>query len=97
MKKLFFSSILIIFCAGISSAAGKDLQKTYTWKYNINKDATVAFDNYDCNLTIHTWDKAETEYHLIVDAKTKSDEDAAVLDKYIQNLRFSSSAILCKL
>jgi hypothetical protein len=95
MKKLFFSAILMMFCAGfinVASAAGKDLQKTYTWKYNINKDATISFDNYDCNLTIHVWDKAETEFHLMVDADVKSDEDAAVLDRYIQNLKFSSSA-----
>ena len=95
MKKLFFSAILVMFCAGfiqVASAAGKDLQKTYTWKYNINKDASVSFDNYDCNLTIHTWDKAETEYHLTVDAKTRSDEDAAVLDRFIQNLKFSNGA-----
>ena len=94
ITKLFFRTlVLIIFTGFISaeSASGSDLQKTYTWKYNINKDGSVALDNYECNVTIHTWDKGETEFHLTIDAKTRSDEDAAVLDKYLQNLKFSNS------
>ena len=93
--KLFFRTlVLIIFTVLVSaeSASGSDLQKTYTWKYNINKDGSVALENYECNVTIHTWDKGETEFHLVIDAKTKSDEDAAVLDKYLQNLKFTSSS-----
>jgi hypothetical protein len=95
MRKLFFSSLLLILYTGLISnayASGKELQKTYTWKYNINKDGNIVIDNYDCNLTIHVWDKAETEYHLIVDAKTRTDEDATLLDTYLQNLKFSSSS-----
>jgi hypothetical protein len=93
--KLFFRTlVLIIFTVLVSaeSASGSDLQKTYTWKYNINKDGSVSLENYECNVTIHTWDKGETEFHLTIDAKTRSDEDAAVLDKYLQNLKFSNSA-----
>lgn len=99
MRKLFFSALLIIIYTGLiskASAAEKELQKTFTWKYAINKDGSVILDNYDCNLTIHTWDKAETEYHLAIDAKTRSDEDAAVLDNYLQNLKFSNSATSVK-
>lgn len=93
MKELFFSTLIIFLVTGfsVSSASGKGLQKTYTWKYNVNKDATVAMNNYDCNLTIHVWDKAEAEYHLIVDAETRSDEDAAALDLYLQNLKYMNS------
>ena len=95
MKKLFFSAILLFLVSGVLSvlyASGKDLQKTYSWKYNVNKDGNVIIDNYDCNLTIHTWDKSEAEYHLMVDAKTRTDEDANALDDYLQNLKFSNSA-----
>ena len=95
MKKLFFSAILLFLVSGVLSvlyASGKDLQKTYSWKYNVNKDGNVIIDNYDCNLTIHTWDKSEAEYHLMVDAKTRTDEDATALDDYLQNLKFSNSA-----
>ena len=44
MRKLFFSTLVLIFYTGfISTASGadKELQKTFTWKYNINKDASV--------------------------------------------------------
>lgn len=95
MKKLFFSAILLFLVSGVLSvlyASGKDLQKTYSWKYNVNKDGNVIIDNYDCNLTIHTWDKSEAEYHLMIDAKTRTDEDANALDDYLQNLKFSNSA-----
>jgi len=90
MKKSFFSSILILLLATVVS--GADLQKTFTWKYTINKDAKVVVDNYDCSLVIHTWDKGEAEFHLIIDAAGKSDEDIAILDKYLQNMQFSNSA-----
>lgn len=95
MKKLFFSVLIVSLSSGlIFAGTSTALQKTYTWKYNINKDGTVKFDNYDCNLTIHIWDKAEAEYHMMVDAKTRSDEDAVVLDKYLQELKFSNSATM---
>jgi hypothetical protein len=93
--KLFFRTLVLIIFTGLvsaESASGSDLQKTYTWKYNINKDGSVALENYECNVTIHTWDKGETEFRLTIDAKTRSDEDAGVLDKYLQNLKFSNSA-----
>jgi hypothetical protein len=99
MRKLFFSTLIIVLVTGYSSVlsgSGKDLQKTYTWKYNVNRDATVAMNNYDCNLTIHVWDKAEAEYHLMVDAETRSDEDAAALDLYLQNLKFSNTTASVK-
>lgn len=90
MRKLFYSTLaLVLFTA--FTVSGTDLQKTYTWKYNINKDGNVVIDNYDCNLIVHTWDKGETEFNLTIDAKTKSDEDAKVLDSFLQNLKFSNS------
>ena len=95
MRKLFFSTLVVILYTGLIStafSAEKELQKTFSWKYSIDKDGKVVIDNYDCNLTIHTWDKGEAEYHLAIDAKTRSDEDASVLDNYLQNLKFSNSA-----
>jgi len=95
MKKLFFSTVVLFICAGLISTAcgsGSDLKKTFSWKYNINRDGSVVLDNYDCDITIHTWDKGETEFHLAIDAKTRSDEDASVLDNYLQNLKFTNNA-----
>jgi hypothetical protein len=95
MRKLFFSTIAVILYTALTSAvfaSEKDLQKTYTWKYDINKDGSIALNNYNCNLIIHTWDKGETEYRLTIDAKTRSEEDAAILDKYLQDMKFSNSA-----
>jgi hypothetical protein len=95
MKKLVFSTLALILITGFISeirGAEKDLQKTFTWKYSINKDARVTFENYDCNLTIHTWDKGEAEYHLVVDASAKTDDDASKLEKYLDNLKFRAGA-----
>lgn len=94
MKKLLFSTLALLIYTGVLSspfAYGKDLQKTFTWKYNINKDGSIIIDNYDCNLIIHTWDKGETEYHLTVDAKTRSDADADILDKFLTNMKFNNT------
>lgn len=95
MKKLIFSLIVTILSVSLltsASATTGSVQKTYTWKYNVNKDATVSFDNYNCNMTIHAWDKGEAEFHLIVDATARSAEDAATLDTYLQNMKFSNTA-----
>lgn len=95
LRKSIFSAVILLVCsAAISFASGAaaTIQKTYSWKYNINKDGNIVLDNYDCNIVIHTWDKAETEYHLIVDATPRSESDAAALDNYINNLKFQSSA-----
>ncbi len=94
MKKQCFSTIALILFTGLASvisASGKDLQKTYTWNYKITSDASVNIHNYDCDLVIHTWDKDEAEYHLIVDAETRSDDDAETLGNFINNLQFSHS------
>jgi hypothetical protein len=71
---------------------GKNLEKSYSWKYNVNESMNFTFNNYDCDLTIHTWEKREIEYVLTVDATTRTEEDAGVLDSYLDGLEFSHSA-----
>ncbi len=71
---------------------GMSVQKTYNWNYKVNPDARVEANNYDCDLVIHTWDKAEAEYRLIVDADARSEDDASALNEYLSNLVFSHSA-----
>jgi hypothetical protein len=93
-KKLLFSAIALLLITGLtslSSASGENLQKTFTWNYKISSDARMEIKNYDCDLVIHTWDKDETEYHLTIDAETKTDNDAEVLKNYIRDLTFSHS------
>jgi hypothetical protein len=68
---------------------GKKIEKSYQWSYSVNPDASFDFNNYDCDLTIHTWDKAEIAYTMNVDATLKTEEDARRLDRYIENLEFS--------
>jgi hypothetical protein len=95
MKKLLFSSIVLVIYAGLTSltfASARDLQKTFTWNYKVNSDASIQVNNYDCDLVIHTWDKDEAEYRLSVNAETRSDEDALVLENYIRDLVFSHSS-----
>jgi len=93
MKRLHFkiAAIALLFILSSLIADAKDIQKTYTWKYNVSKDGSVSMENYDCNIIVHTWDKGETELKLTIDAETRTDEDAAVLDKFLQNLKFSNS------
>ncbi len=94
MKRSRFRTIAALALSVLLStafASGKDIQKTFTWKYNVSKDASVTMENYDCNIIIHTWDKGETEFRLTIDAETRSDEDAAILEKHLQDLKFSNS------
>jgi len=84
-------STLLAAVFSTSTLSAQELTKTFTWKYKINVDAKVSVENYDCNLTIHTWDKGESEFRLIVDGEAKSAEDATVLQNYVQGLVFSTS------
>lgn len=98
MKRLkinFYSLLAISICLAIGLdgyGQKKTLEKTYSWQYDVNSDVNFTFNNYDCDLIIHTWDKPEIEYLLTVDATLKSEEDAARLDSYIGELEFSHSA-----
>jgi hypothetical protein len=95
MRKLTCSILVLFIVHGFISdifAQAKDLQKTYTWRYNINKDAKVIFDNYDCDLVIHTWDRGETEYRMMIDASARTNDDATRLTQYLEDYEFSHSA-----
>ena len=95
LKKRYFSSILAITACltlGINGYGQvKEIDKSYHWSYQVNTDVSFDFNNYDCDLTIHTWDKPEIAYTMTVDATLKTEEDARRLDGYIENLEFSHS------
>lgn len=92
-RKTFFYSILSIVLSlslGMEGySQGKKIEKSYHWSYQVNEDVSFDFNNYDCDLIIHTWDKAEIAYTMNVDATLKTEEDARRLDGYIENLEFS--------
>ena len=95
IKAYFYKSIVISFFLPIGLVGygqGKQIQKTYSWKYKVNKDVRFTFNNYDCDLIIHTWDKPEIEYRMAVDATLKTEEEANRLDEYIEDLEFTHSA-----
>ena len=92
-RKIYFYSILAIaVCLAMGMEGygqGKKIEKNYRWSYPVNPDVSFDFNNYDCDLTIHTWDKPEIAYTMTVDATLKTEEDARRLDGYIENLEFS--------
>lgn len=94
LRILFSVALVQLLSAGltVSMGQGKKIDRTFNWSYNTGKEAVVEVDNYDCDIVIHTWNKAEVKYEMSIDASMKSDEDARVLEKYIESLRFSNSA-----
>lgn len=84
---------IILLLALMHHVSGQDrkLEKTYSWKQKVNEHVNFTFNNYDCDLVIHTWDKAEIAYSMSVDATLKTGEDAGRLDAYIEELEFSDS------
>ncbi len=93
MKHLHYSLLTLFLMVVTLNVSGQDkrVQETFKWKYEVNKDVRFTFNNYNCNLIIHTTDKNEIEYHLSVDIILKSKEDADILRDYLQNLIFSHS------
>ena len=94
IRTYFYRTSIITFLFALSLngfGQSKKIEKTYRWKQDVNKHVNFVFQNYDCNITIHTWDKAEIEYLMTVDATLKSVEDAKKLDEHIEKQEFSHS------
>jgi len=95
-KRTYFYSIIAV-CSILAIPVsgygqGKNIEKTYRWTYHGDQHMSFTFNNYDCNLTIHTWDRPDVEYALSVDAALKTEEDAGTLDQYIEDLKFSNAS-----
>ncbi len=86
------SLLFLVLVTTTTLTSAKDIRNTFTWKYSINSNARVTMENYNCNLTIHTWDKGEAELSLSIDAVIRTDEDAEILEKYLKELVFSNSS-----
>lgn len=94
-KMYFYSAIFtfLFLAMGLESfGQSKKIDKTYTWKYKVDEHVKYTFNNYDCNLIIHTWDKAEIEYRMEMNATLKTGDDAGKLDAYLEKLEFTHSA-----
>jgi hypothetical protein len=94
-KNIYFYSILILVLAMMTGPGinGQDrtLEKDFRWSRAVQGQAQFTFTNYDCNLTIHTWDRPEIEYLMSVTATLKSEEDAGKLRNAIEGMDFSES------
>jgi hypothetical protein len=91
----YFSAITtaLIFAISISvSGQSKLLEKTWEWNYDVSENVTLELKNYNCDLTIHTWDKGEVTYKMSVDATMKSEEDVTILNGHLEKLDFTHSA-----
>jgi len=89
---LFSLSMCLIAAFGLKTAEGQEIDKTYKWKYNVNPDTWVVLENYDTDMQIQTWDKPEIEFHIIIEAEFRNQDDAADVDAYLRDLEFKSSA-----
>jgi len=89
---LFSLSLCIIAIIFPHTLIGQEIDKTYKWNYKVNPDSRVALGNYDTDIVIHTWDKPEVEFHMIINAEFRNEEDAEEVDDYLKRLKFSSSS-----
>lgn len=94
MEKSIFSGLAgLLLSAFLYTAAASEqqVQKTFTWKYQVTKETKIVLDNYNCDMVVHIWNKSETEYHLTVEATGRGEDDEARLLKYLEDYKFSQS------
>jgi hypothetical protein len=94
MGKLIFkgaTAVAVLLLISFIPLTGAQLEKTFTWKYPVSKDTRVDFDNYNCDIVIHVWDKSEVEYHLTIGVTGKTTDDETRLLKYLENYNFTHS------
>lgn len=75
-----------------SFAQGSRLDKSYKWEYQAGPGKTIAIENYDCDIVIHTWERAEVKYELSVVAEMNSAHEAELLDSFLKNLSFKNNS-----
>ncbi len=92
MRRYFYSALMIslfLLLSAESPGQGRKIDKTYRWNTRVNESVLCKFSNYNCDLIIHTWDQPELEYRMTVNATLRTEEDAATLDEYLEQLEFS--------
>lgn len=87
----FSLAFSIIILAGVNTAYGQDLNKTYKWNYNVDAGTELILENYDADIDIHVWDKPEIEFHMIITAEFRNKEDVDDIDSYLRDLEFEST------
>lgn len=93
-RHLLYSSLIIsllILSTTFAFGQGKNINKTYKWNYNVNSDVRLKFDNYDCDLVIHVWDKDEIEYHMELEVELRSERDKDFLSDFMDDFNHESS------
>ena len=94
-KNIYFFSVLTLVLAMMTGPGlygqDKTLEKDFRWSRAVQGQEQFTFTNYDCNLTIHTWDRQEIEYLMSVTATLRSEEDAGKLNNAIEGMDFSES------
>lgn len=88
---LFSLGLCLILLPGLQNAEGQVVDKTYKWNYRVDADTRVIIANYDTDMQIHTWDKPEIEFHMIINAEFRNHDDASEFDAYIGDLDFEST------
>lgn len=94
IAKLSFSLSAIFLLLSVNTLQAQDnaIEKVYKWTYNTNNDPNIEFVNYDCDLIIHTWDKAEVVFELSVNATFRNKSDANKFDKQVSEYKFDNSS-----
>ena len=94
-KNIYFFSVLTLVLAMMTGPGlygqDKTLEKDFRWSRAVQGQVQFNFSNYDCNLTIHTWDRPDIEYLMSVTATLRSEEDAGKLNDAIEGMDFSES------
>lgn len=99
IAKLAYSCVAIIIFFSTLAASGQnnEVNKVYKWTFDINTDGNIELRNYNCDLVIHTWDKAEVVFKLDVNAKFRSESDTRKFKEHLEDVKFESSSHELKL
>jgi hypothetical protein len=85
------TALLLLFLISVTSLTASQVEKTFSWKYPVNRETNLVFNNYNCDLIVHGWEKSETEYHLKIEATGKTEDDEKRLLKFLENYSFAHS------
>ena len=88
--KLLTVILLLVFSFSVKAQNGK-LNKTYKWSYQVNKNAIIYLENYDCDVKIEPSDKNIVEFELHINAESPNEEDINNLKKFLENLDFNGN------
>jgi len=91
IRKFFYKGLCftgLILLSHILIAKDLTFSKKYEWNFDVDKNASIEFRNYDCNVVIESSSNNKVRFEMQIDVEAKEQADIDVLNSYLESMTF---------